>query len=118
MGLERHAHEAQQQVHVRVAVQVDGDPAGARDEMDRGGPLEIAREPLDRASGQMQIHIAVAVEVHDLAVDGAQGRPGATTGASRAEVGPGVEALEGALGESHAPIVACSPRRNQGLREK
>jgi hypothetical protein len=115
MGLERGADQAHQQIHVRVAVEMDGHPARAGDQPDRGRLLEIVVEPLDGRHRQMQVHVPVGVEVHDLALDGAQGPPCAAMGRARAEVGPDFQSFHGALGRCHDPIVTRSPRRNQRL---
>jgi hypothetical protein len=63
----------------------------------------------------MQVHVVGGMEMHDLAATGAQGASGTATGLSRTEIGPDSQALQGALSRRHASIVACSPRRNQGL---
>ncbi|GAA3291121.1 hypothetical protein GCM10020295_07130 [Streptomyces cinereospinus] len=113
--LEGDAHQAQQQVDVRVAVEVDGHPPGAGHQPDRRGDAEVLGDPADGPAGQVQVHVAGRVEVGYLAAGGANCPPRAATGRSRREVGPDCESLQGALGQSHVSIVTASPHRYQWL---
>src|SRR5690606_25575215 len=90
------------------AVQMHRHPAGTGDQPDRARSPQVVVETLDRAVGEMEVHIPRGVEVDDLVTGGTERLARAASGRTGRKVGPGEQLLHGSLCRCHALMVACS----------
>lgn len=117
VGLQSEAHQGQEEADVGVDFEAYGHPSRAGHHPDRGRAPEVILEAVNGTGREVQVDIVIRMEMHDLALSGAQRPPRAAARPGLREVRPARQLRHGTQGQRHAPIMTSSPSGHQGLRK-